>query len=308
MRDLVADIIRRDYGKFLPGAVTLRDLSIKRDSRFGFHVVTSPRLICTLKTIGHDDRTVETKLFLKSRLNEFHIPEPLYLDSEHSLLFLRYWSGETFLSMFYRFVLTGRSRGVSILEDYVKNAAKWLVDFQNINLCEKEEVPFEILNFEEQVSGVGYLTGSVRQRIIAKMRGLVGTLPTLRETYVHDQYLFRNILYNSGEVCVVDFPHFRSGWPLYDFFSFYTGLERLKQYPLIPNPTADLMKSIFARTYFAEKGMGYDARAFDNLWAFFIVAYVGKRYRNKDIGSIRGIVNNIFIKKMFDKLREWCET
>ena len=329
MRDLVAAIIRRECGKILPEAVPLRDLTIKRDSRFGLHVVTSPRFICTLKVMGHHNQPLGIKVFVKNRGNvgqecenmrllwrthyahseKYHIPEPLYVDEKHALFFLRYWPGESFLSLFYRSAACGRQRRISVVEDYVESAAKWLVDFQDIYCSvEEKEIPSELLDFETQLTTVTHLTQTVRQRIIHKMRGCQETLPTLRETYVHDQYLFRNILYNNGEICVVDFPHFRTGWPLYDFLTFYTGIERLKQYPFIPDTTADFMKSVFACTYFSKKGIRYDAKTLENLWAFFIVGYVGKRYKNKDIGRIRGIVNNIFIRQMFDKLAKWSES
>jgi len=329
MQDLVTDIIKRECRKILPEAATLQDLTIRRDSRFGLHVVTSPRFICTLKVTGHSDQPLMIKIFVKNRPNvnqecekmrllwrthyarnqKYHIPEPLYIDEEHALLFLRYWPGESILSLFYRSAVGGRQRRIAIMEDYVRNAARWLVDFQDIHSSVRaKEIPSETLDFEAQLTTATYLTRTVRQRIIDKMRGLQESLPKLRETYVHDQYLFRNILYNNGEVCVFDFPHFRIGWPLYDFFTFYTGIERLKQYPFFSETTSDLMKSVFACTYFTKKGICYDAKVLENLWAFFIVGYVGKRYRHKDIGGIRRIVNNIFVKKMFGKLAKWSES
>jgi hypothetical protein len=164
------------------------------------------------------------------------------------------------------------------------------------------------LDFEFQLKKTAYLDRAARQRIIDKMRGLQNTLPALKDTYVHDQYLFRNILYRNGEVCVVDFPHFRIGWPLYDFFTFYTGIERLKQYPLISDSTCDWMKDLFADSYFLQKGVRFETQILQDLWAFFAVAYVGKRYKYKNIGGMRGTVNNMFVKQMFRKLVKWSQS
>jgi hypothetical protein len=329
MRDVVANIIRSHYTNIVPEAGALRDFAIKRDSRFGLHVVTSPRFICDLNVTGHRNQPLSVKVFVKNRgnvLDEFnnmtllwrahyawtkryHIPEPLYLDSERALLFLRYWPGESFLSIFYKSIAAGRQKRAIMLEDYVEGAAKWLADFQRIYRTEEEKsAPHELLNFEERISSVNYLDRGIRQRIIDKMRHIARALPRFSETYVHDQYLFRNILYSRGEVCVVDFPHFRTGWPLYDFFTFYTGLERLKQYPLFSSALADSMKDIFARAYFAEKDTRYDQTDLENIWAFFIAEHVGQRYRNRTIGRIRAVVNNSFIKGMYDKLSEWAKT
>jgi hypothetical protein len=329
MRDVISDIIKRDYTTMVPEAGVLRNLAIKRDSRFGLHVVNSPRFICDLDVTGHRNQALSVKVFVKNRgnvLDEFknmtllwrthyawteryHIPEPLYIDSERALLFLRYWPGESFLSIFYKSIAVDRQKRAAMLKDYVEGAAKWLADFQSIYRTKEEKgAPQELFNFEERISSVNYLDRGVRQRIIDKMTDLRGTLPKLPETYVHDQYLFRNILYRRGEVCVVDFPHFRTGWPLYDFFTFYTGLERLKQYPLFSKALADSMKDLFARAYFAEKATRYDQTDLENTWAFFIAEHIGQRYRNRTIGRIRAIVNDSFIKKMYDKLSEWSKT
>jgi hypothetical protein len=163
------------------------------------------------------------------------------------------------------------------------------------------------MDFETKLAQATYLDSAARQRIIEKMRSLQNTLPELKETYVHDQYLFRNILYRNGEICVVDFPHFRIGWPLYDFFTFYTGIERLKQYPLISDVTCDRMKDMFGRAYFSAKGISFDAQVVETLWAFFLVAYVAKRYKYKNIAGVRGALNNIFVKQIFGKLSAWSK-
>jgi len=328
MQDLVADIITRECRKILPEEGKLRDVIVKAEKRFGFHVVTSPRFICTLKVSGRYDEPLGIKVFVKNRANveqeyenmrllwrthyagnpNYHIPEPLYIDAEHALLFMRYWPGDSFLPLFYKCAARGRQRRISLVEDYAQSTARWLVDFQDIySSPEEKEIPSEMLDFETPLEQAAFLDRATQRRVIQKMRSLREAIPKLRETYVHDQYLFRNILYNNGDVCVVDFPHFRIGWPLYDFFTFYTGIERLKQYPFISKATCDLMKDVFARTYFLTKGIDFDAQALENLWACFVVVYVGKRYKYKKFGGLRGAVNNMFVKQMFGKLAMWSK-
>jgi hypothetical protein len=237
---------------------------------------------------------------------EYQNPEPLYISQEHALLFMRYWPGDTFLTLFYKSSAYGRRRRMALLEDYLRSAARWLVDFQTIySSPEEKEMPLEMLDFEAQPAAVTFLDGATRQRIMHKMRSLENTLPTLNGTYVHDQYLFRNVLYRNGAVCVVDFPHLRIGWPLYDFFTFYTGIERLKQYPFSSAATCDLMKEVFAVTYLSEKGLHYDREVVDALWAIYLIGHIAKRYRYKQFRGIRGFVNNIFVKQMFQTVASW---
>ena len=328
MRSTIEDTIRGEYRNILPEARQLRDVYIKRDNFFGLHVVTSRRFVCTLKALGPSNEPLEIKIFVKNRGNvleeaehmqllwrehycqgnKYQIPEPLYVDKTHKLLFLRYWPGDGFLSLFYRSAMGGRQQSIPIAEDYAENAARWLVDFQQIySLADKKEVPTELLDFSKQLTTMQGFSAAVRERIGDKMRGLQDTLPRLRDTYVHDQYLSRNILYKVGAICVIDFPHFRTGWPLYDFLTFYTGIERLKQYPFFSDATAELMKEVFAQTYLSSKGLCYDAEWLENLWAFFILGYVAKRYSNKDVGRVRGLVNNAFIKQMLRKLASWSK-
>jgi hypothetical protein len=328
MRELVRNILTTECVHILPDVVKLHDISIKADARFGFHVVTSPRFICTLKMTRQGEGPSGVKVFVKNRPNvdeecknmrllwgahyaesqKYHIPEPLYLNKENALLFMRYWPGETLLPILYKSVTRGRRQRAALLEDYIQAAAGWLVDFQDIySSVEDKPIPSELLDFDAQLTTATYLDSTARQRIIHKMRGLEKSLPALKDTYVHDQYLFRNILYRNGEVCVVDFPHFRTGWPLYDFFTFYTGIERLKQYPFISDAKCDWMKDLFAEAYFSQKGIGFDAQALENLWAFFLIGYVAKRYKYKKIAGVRGTLNNIFVEQMFAKLPEWSK-
>jgi hypothetical protein len=329
MRELITNILTAECGKILPEVAQLHNIGIEADTRLGFHVVTSPRFICTLNVTGRSDEKFGVKVFVKNRPNVdeeyknmqllwdahyggnqiYHIPEPLYLSEEHSLLFMRHWPGNTFLSLLYKSAMRGRRRRAALIENYVHGAARWLVDFQGIcSSVEDKPIPSELMDFETKLAQATYLDSAARQRIIEKMRGLQNTLPALKETYVHDQYLFRNILYREGEICVVDFPHFRIGWPLYDFFTFYTGIERLKQYPLISDSTCDWMKDLFADAYFLQKGVRFETQILQDLWAFFAVAYVGKRYKYKNIGGMRGTVNNMFVKQMFRKLVKWSQS
>ena len=237
---------------------------------------------------------------------KYHIPEPLYLDREHCLLFMRYWPGESFLSLFYKSAFRGHLGSSPLVESYVRCIAEWLVDFQGLySSVDEREVPTEMLNFDAQLNQMSFLDPTDRRRISQKLSGMKSAMPRLRDSYVHDQYLFRNILYNNGAVCVVDFPHFKTGWPLYDFFTFYTGLERLKQYPFVSSAAAERMKDLFMQTYCSAKGIRYDRQELENLWVFFVVAYVGQRYRYKKFGGLRGTVNNRFVRKMFDKLSQW---
>jgi hypothetical protein len=328
MQEVVTEIIEREYVRILPEARKLCDVRIKAEKRFGFHIVTSPRFICTLNVKTHGDWPLGIKLFVKHRPNvdqeyknmrllwrehyfdnpNYHIPEPLYIDEEHALLFMRYWPGESFLRLFYKCAARGRQRRVSLVRDCVQSAASWLIDFQDIySSGEEKQIPVEMLDFESQLMTATHLNVATRRRIIEKMLGLQKSLPKLRETYVHDQYLFRNIIYRNGEICVVDLPNVRIGWPLYDFFTFYTGVERLKQYPFISNATCKLAKDAFAYAYLSQKGIRYDAEELENLWAFFLVGYVERRYKYRQSRGIRGTLNDIFVRQMFSKLAKWSE-
>jgi hypothetical protein len=326
---VIETIISDDYGKFISGVGELQNISIQKEGRFGLHVVTSPRFICTLQMSRGSDPPSEAKIFVKNRGNvqqeyehmrllwsehycradQYQIPEPLYLAEKHELLFLRFWPGDSFLRMYYRSLAEGRPRRHELAVSCARRAAQWLVDFQSIHSSgEEREAPSELLDFDGRLAAMTQLNPGLRRRIGDKLRGLQRSLPALPDTYVHDQYLFRNILFNEEKICVIDFPHFRIGWPLYDFFTFYTGLERLKQYPLFPRVLVDSMKDAFARAYFAERGIRYDHKDLENLWAFFITGYVSQRYRNRTIGRVREIVNDSFIRKMYDRLGEWSKT
>jgi hypothetical protein len=152
MQEVVTHILLSERAKILPGAGNLREVNIKADRRFGFHVVTSPRFICTVNGTGHSDETFGVKVFVKNRPNvaeeyknmrllwstryaaspKYHIPEPLYLNQEHALLFMRYWPGDTLLPLLYKSAIRGQRQRVALLEDYIQAAAGWLVDFQAI--------------------------------------------------------------------------------------------------------------------------------------------------------------------------------
>ena len=68
-RGLVADTVKREYGKIVPEAVTLEELNIKGASRFSLHAVTSPRFICTLRVSTDYNQQLEIKTFVKNRGN-----------------------------------------------------------------------------------------------------------------------------------------------------------------------------------------------------------------------------------------------
>ena len=51
MQNVVTDIITRDLNKIIPGLGTLQDITIKGDRRLGFHIVNSPRFLCTLRVL-----------------------------------------------------------------------------------------------------------------------------------------------------------------------------------------------------------------------------------------------------------------
>ena len=138
MQDLVTNIITDQFRKILPGAGTLSAVAVKSDKQFGFHIVTSPRFICTLEVAGHCDTSSAIKIFVKNRPNvaeeyknmrllwethyarrqKYEIPEPLYISQEHALLFMRYWPGDTFLPLSYKSVAMGRRRRMVLLENY----------------------------------------------------------------------------------------------------------------------------------------------------------------------------------------------
>lgn len=326
MRDIVRSLIARNHLQILPETKELHGLRIETDRRFGLHVVTSPRFICRMDVAGASGARSEVQIFVKHRPNvsdeyknmlhlwnahyapsrKYHIPQPLYVDDEHALLFMEYWPGETLLTLLYQSLVRSRRARNAVLESYIHNAARWLVDFQGIyTSADQKSLPQEMLEFETRLAGIPSLQAATRRRISDKMRGLISGMPLMPDTYVHDQYLFRNILKRTDEVCVVDFPHFRIGWPLYDFFTFYTGVERLEQYPFIPGKTCAWMKKAFAEAYFSSNSVRLDMAVVDNLWALFIAAYIQKRYKYKTLGGLRGAMNNMFVERMFRKLAKW---
>ena len=326
MQEIVRSIIAQNYPQILSEARELHGVRIKADRHFGLHVVTSPRFICRVEIAGASGVRSEVQLFVKHRPNvsdeyknmlnlwnshyaysrKYHIPQPLYLDEEHALLFMRYWAGETLLPVLYKSAACGRKMRNALLESYIHNAARWLVDFQGgYSSVDHKTIPSEMLEFESQLATVPSLDSATRRRISDKMRGLVSGFPRMPDTYVHDQYLFRNILKRDNEVCVVDFPHFRIGWPLYDFFTFYTGVERLDQYPFVRSKTCAWMKNVFAEAYFSYSPVRLDAEVVDHLWALFIAVYIQKRYKYKKFNGFRGTMNNMFVERMFRKLAKW---
>ena len=141
--------------------------------------------------------------------------------------------------------------------------------------------------------------------MLDKVNSILKDLPVLYNTYVHDQYLFRNIIFSGDKVCVVDFPHIRHGWPLYDFFSFYTGLDRLKQYPLFTESLIKNMKQCFSYNYFKNSNINLEDEIIENFWALFIISTLKKRYKTPK--GVKGFVNRRFIQYTLDKLVEWSK-
>ena len=325
-KELVIESIQSNSGRIFPG-VAIDQIEIRRQKQLGFHIGDSQRFICRVRGLGNDDVVRESAVFVKNRGNvdqefqnmemlwsqhyfrsqEYLIPKPLFLviDGQDSLLFMEYFVGESFLPLFYKTRFLHR-RISTFLEEMARAVARWLADFQSIYRSQqKKPIPGVMFDYRRNLDGFGVLEHSDKSMIVHKMDAIVRDCPLYYDTYVHDQFLFRNIIFSEGKMCVLDFPHLGKGWPLYDFFTFLIGIDRLKQYPAFSDSDCELTKNCFTSEYVLKTGIEYDPEVFENMWALFAVANLRRRYRRHS--GVRGLLNDHFVSQTLEHLVAWSK-
>src|SRR5690606_38946587 len=145
-----------------------------------------------------------------SDAGRFAIPAPLAVDTMNSLLFLDYFPGQHFLTGLYKDLL--RAGGVTHTLTRIRSAAAWLADFQRISPSKTtSSPPPELLDHQSIIEALYPLDRSSKMALSRKVEIFLSDFPPFVYTYVHDQYLLRNILYDNDRICLVDFPHLRRG-------------------------------------------------------------------------------------------------
>ena len=326
-KESVIESIRSSSPKILPG-VAIDQIEVRRQKQLGFHIGDSQRFICRVRGSGNDDVVRERAVFVKNRGNvdkeyqnmemlwsqhyfreqKYVIPQPLLLvsDGQNSLLFLEYFSGQSFLTLYYRARLFQKKTS-TFLEEMASTVARWLADFQSIYRSQqKQPIPSVMLDYRRSLDAFGMLERRHKRMIAQKMDAMVRDCPLyFYDTYVHDQFLFRNIIFSEGKMCVVDFPYLWKGWPLYDFFTFLIGIDRLAQYPIFSDSACEIMKNCFISEYALSGGVEYDRKVFEDLWALFVVANLRRRYRRHS--GVRGLLNDRFVNQTSKRLVAWSK-
>jgi len=305
--------------------VHISKIEIRQQKRLGFHVAVTQRFICLVRAVAKSGKETRYDIFVKKGSNadaeyrkmvtlwsehyfkqdKYLIPRPLFVDSQRSLLFTDYFVGENLVNLFYRRLLLRRD-AAAFLDETVASAARWLADFQSIHRsAHRIPVPSEMLGYETNVGNLRMLGDGDRKRIVGKANSAIRNCPRYPQTYVHGEYLPRNIIFRGEQICVVDFPDYRIGWPLYDVLRFLVGIDRLVQYPFISRSFCELAKARFVSEYIAQSHIEHEARTLENLWAPFVLTYVRRMYpRHKDI---RGALNDQFVSQVLRRLVSWSK-
>lgn len=301
----------------------LSNVRIRQLRSIGFHITKSPRYLCSVMVSDNTGKSKEVKLFIKNRPdvlveyenmirlwhdhygknNSLTIPQPIYIDKINSLLFLENVNGKSFPNIMYKKLITVKNDQV-FLDETMGAAGRWLADFQSINLTEETTQIPEEMNLPNLEADIFLnLTEQERTRIADCVSDKLEDPPIFPKTFVHDQYLFRNLIYSSKSLCVVDFPFMRRGWPYYDVYRFTLGIDRLGQYPLVPRKYCKELKRYFLNEYVQHSSAVVETDTFDRYWGLFIVTYFGKLYpRHK---GIRGLMNKYFVNQLLDRLVIW---
>lgn len=325
--NFLKNYLKENIFKLLPKEnIRIRKIEVKKDRKFGFHIIHSPRFICHIRGEEETGKQKNFIIFIKNRSNagqefqkmsilwsqhysiqhKYLIPRPLFYDEKYSLLFLEHYNGVNFLTSLYKQYISHYDK-YKLLEETVIPAARWLADFQSIyHSVESSHPPQIILDFEKKLDSCVVFREIDKQQIVMKMREISSHFPHCPDTFVHGQYLFRNILFRNGVICVLDFPDQRIGWPLYDFFRFLIGIDRLSQYPLIPISLRKLLKNCFIEEYILHSDLGFAREDLKNLWGLFVVGYIREIYPKRK--GARGILNDRFVYHTLKRLVSWSET
>jgi hypothetical protein len=327
-KELGCSVINKNPDKVLPAeCVNIEEIKIKPQRNIGFHLSDSPRFYCTVKYFENTGISRNYLIFIKKRENagieyekmvnlwsrhyynqvKFLIPKPLYFDRKNTLLFIETFSGESFLHTLYKKLFSHQDNTIDFIKNAAILAAQWLTGFQSIFTSEeKKRIPNIFYDYEQTLATFDTLGKKEKSYIVGKLNNAVGHLPEFPDTYVHDQYLFRNILLQSDKICTFDFPNQRIGWPFYDFFRFQIGIDRLAQYPFIPFSYRTLLKEIFVSEYLNQSKLTHDRALVENFWGFFIVSYIRKIFPIQK--GLRGKLSSHFINRTLNDLVSWSKT